>query len=333
MNSDEPTSGGGNDNIDTEAAQWFFLLRRPVVSPETRAAFQAWRLKSLKNAAAYDAIEALWRETGAVMPPTELESLKAEALAEERSNASGKRFSGRTGLRVAGLAFVATAAVVLATLVLPRQAQETAYVTGAGERTTMTLQDSSTVHMSPNTRLVARFAAGKRMLELESGRAFFEVQSDPSQPFIVRTRFGDVTAIGTSFDVDVGGALSVALLEGRLRISEERPGNHATILAPDQRYISSDGGRVEAIDADAYSAWRLGRLSFADTPLSTAIASYNQISGSRIVIGDPTLADLRISGTFGVENPRAFVEALVHALNLRVQDSQSGDIVLTDQRP
>ncbi len=63
-------------------------------------------------------------------------------------------------------------------------------------------------------------------------------------------------------------------------------------------------------EAEVLSSWRTGYLTFYDTPLAQAIAEFNQYNRERIVIDDPAVAAIPLTGKFKSTNAEAFIRLL-----------------------
>jgi transmembrane sensor len=62
------------------------------------------------------------------------------------------------------------------------------------------------------------------------------------------------------------------------------------------------------------------------------VAEINRYARRPLELGDPSLAELRISGTFSVDDVDAFARALAEVLSLTVEESD-GAIVLRKRMP
>jgi transmembrane sensor len=92
--------------------------------------------------------------------------------------------------------------------------------------------------------------------------------------------------------------------------------------------------RVSAEELEQRLAWRIARLEFTDTPLAEAIRMFNQHAAgqrtSRLVLGDPSLGKLQLSGVLRADN----IEALQRLLEREfgIYSVQRGDEIVF-QRP
>jgi transmembrane sensor len=69
------------------------------------------------------------------------------------------------------------------------------------------------------------------------------------------------------------------------------------------------------------------RLDFSATRLADAVAQVNHYNRDQIVIEDPSLADLRVSGIVSSDRLDGFLR-LVELMDVRAERRPSGEIVL-----
>ncbi len=66
------------------------------------------------------------------------------------------------------------------------------------------------------------------------------------------------------------------------------------------------------------AGWREGLLSFDDRPLAEAVAEVNRYAPEPIVITDPAVASMRISGQFRAGDAERFARTVAEIHPLRV---------------
>jgi len=120
----------------------------------------------------------------------------------------------------------------------------------------------------------------------------------------------------------------VTLVRGRVALAQEDARADA-ILGPGQQFRDVLGvTSVRDVDAAAEVSWRTGVLDFDNIPLSEAVARFNRSAINTIVLADPSLGELRVSGVFRADDPMGFARALAPAYPVRVEPQSSGDVVL-----
>ncbi len=168
------------------------------------------------------------------------------------------------------------------------------YIVASGVRCieSLSLSDGTTVRMGPNSQLIypGSFDGKTRDVELK-GQAFFDVAKDRERPFTVHTRDMDVTALGTAFEVfnyDSESKLETILLNGRVRIGLGDPGvrnRREVILNPNEMLVFDKQANtlsVKTVNADDYSGWRNGVLSFENERLSMILTRLEPWYGRKI---------------------------------------------------
>jgi transmembrane sensor len=87
------------------------------------------------------------------------------------------------------------------------------------------------------------------------------------------------------------------------------------------------GSALDRPELEAVTAWRRGQAVFEATPLIDAASELNRYGGRRLVIGDPSLAGLKVSGAFATSDTAEFASAIATLYDLSVEN-QGDRIVL-----
>lgn len=297
------------ERVQAEAAAWLARLNNDERAPEADAAFQEWLQAAPEHAAAFERVSAVW-------------DLLPDAASLER--AANDRPARRTWMWGA----VAAAAVVLA--IAGGNAWMTrpvTYQTGHGQQQTVTLRDGSQLALNTDSEVTVAFAGGKRRMDLMRGEVLFDVAHDPKSPFIVSAGNERVQALGTAFVVRRDpDRTRVTLLRGRVGVSRVTNGGEQSqaILSPGER-ASVDSAEHVTLDRpsiEAVTAWQRGEVVFAGTSLGEAAAELNRYGSVRIVITDPAVAALRVSGIFATDNAPEFADAMAQLNGLKVRRSK-----------
>ena len=308
-----------------EAAAWFARLNQRRVSSEDILAFADWR-RIPQNAAAYAEVERLWDTAGPLGADPEIVALTEAAAATVSPHARRRR-------RMIGWAAAGAAAVTVAALGLWALQRPPVYGTDVGEQRMVTLQDGSQVTLDTASRLVVRYTAGERRVELLEGQALFAVSTDAGRPFIVSAGEARIRALGTRFDVRLleGGA-RVVLVEGRVAVSERSAQAHTWTLSPGHQVVTSAPEPVvEPVDPVAATSWTTGRLIFDQTPLGEAVAEMNRYARVPVALEADGIAATPVSGAFDTGDMSAFVAAVGDLYPVTVH--RRGDqIVITERR-
>lgn len=199
------------------------------------------------------------------------------------------------------------------------------YNTGAGQRATIQLADGSAVVLGPRSRLApaAGFGSTSRAIYLE-GEAYFDVQGQPSLPFIVNTTGSATRVLGTTFGIRryaSDTATRIAVVHGRVAV--DAVGTTTVLSAGDLTVVPESGRAMVVHDpaaVDMATAWHTGRLSILNVPLQTAVDDIARWYDLDIHITDDSLARRKI--TVSLPEPRdvtVLLHTIADALDARVE--------------
>lgn len=324
-------------DIAEEAALWF-ARRRHRSRPGEERRFLSWLEADPAHRVAYERVTLAWEIAGAGASDPEIAAMRADALMVRPKS----RLTSGPWMQVAAIMLLLLCASTYVALSwtgdaperLTRNAPREFYQTGVGQRTTLTLEDGSVVTLNTNSRLAVSYSATRRDLTLLAGQALFQVTKNPARPFIVTAGTRQVIAVGTEFEVRLDKSnVRVALIEGKVKVQpvNTRPAagqadaqalQAVAILEPGEQLIASSAGMstVSAVDVAGLTSWREGRVRFDDTPLRDAVAEMNRYTRTPIVIADPAISDLRVSGAFRTGQIRSFVSSIAEILPVSAQD-------------
>ncbi len=299
-----------------EAAAWIARLHGPNRTREVEEGLRHWLTADPAHAAAFEQLTDIWEKAAHLR-----RALHGPAIASRPRR--GWALAARTVLAMILLAFAPSS-------ILPHRGADLV-ATGIGELRNVTLADGTQVHLDADTRLLVHLGKHSRRVVLVQGQAYFKVTHRADWPFIVTAAGHAIRDIGTEFDVRYDDdLLAVALVHGSVTVS----GAQAFNLAPGER-LTFDGARLAKIDwppMAQVTAWETGEVSLANTSLADAAAQLNRSSQERIVIVDPAVAAIRVSGIVQAGDSASFAQAVARTYGLRVVHSARDVIVLAPGR-
>lgn len=270
-------------------------------------------------------------------PPPPSTSTSTEQMLEQHRDALKRRFplpspEALQRRRSVGPAKAALALLLVAggTLLAADPAwQVRDYQTAVGERRNVTLPDGSQVLLDAGTHLQVRRHLRSRQVLLVRGQARFEVQHSAWRRFQVDAGPVHVRNYGTVFDVDRQGDLSeVTLWRGEVGVRID--GSEAEQrLKPGQRLLAQAGSLSppEAVSPDR-ADWTHGRLQFDRLPLSEVLRILQRYHDRPIVLDDPALGPLLVSGVFDADRAETAVALLPDILPVQLQTAADGSLHL-----
>jgi transmembrane sensor len=174
----------------------------------------------------------------------------------------------------------------------------------------VTLGDGSFVRLAQGSTLREWAAEGRREVSLE-GRAFFAVTRDEERPFVIRTEGGEITVLGTRFQVDAeDGQVETVVVEGLVRVSNDE-GSVEVTAGSRARMKDGEEPLVEEME-DAFSLleWQDGTLLFQATPLIDVAAEVSRHYGRPLGVQSPELGRRRVTAWFQGEPFEAVAESI-----------------------
>ena len=323
---DHSTATFHDSDLDTEALDWFVRFSDAPHTAHTDAAFQRWLAGHPDRQVAYARWQADWRQMDA-FPLAGVEQMRLQ-VAQDKAVAARSRV--RRGGRSALVLRAALAVLVLALgggggyLAWNHWRQQPlfaqSYETQRGQQLSVQLPDGSKLRLDTATRVEVSLYRQRREVRLPQGQALFDVQADSARPFHVLAGNTRVTVVGTRFAVrhTDEGPVRVSVEEGMVSVAAQDRTDWAVFLAAGQQLA---GGVVAAVASSGIAPWRDGRITLDNMPLSQALAEFERYGPTRMVVHDPAVAALRISGSFDPLCPGNFRQALVNMLPVRLQES------------
>ena len=325
------------DLLLEEAARWYARLAAPDCSAAERGQFQLWRESSPLHVEAcarlqhtVDALDRLASHD----PRLQALGDQAYAMGRAGSDALSQRRHRRWAVRAtlaASLGVVLVGLRMGLPLIWP-PSHPVAYENTSVQQRRISLEDGSVVHMDVNSRITVLISSKQRQIELLAGRVLFEVTHDPKRPFAVIAGNARTTDLGTRFQVDrTREGVVVTLEEGSVVVDSALSERWREQLSPgEQLAVSSNAAsRVRrAVDPFAATSWSRGRLVFRATPLAQAVEEVNRYTAKKLRVGDPSLAELTVSGTVVAGNGTLAASAFAAVLPIHVVDSGSEAILV-----
>jgi transmembrane sensor len=331
-------------DIEAQAANWLIRLDRDD-SPQVYAEFRTWLASGPKNHATFLRLQKSWHRADYLKNVKPLDGTVDDnvldtfpgALKPEVRRARERK---RKNTRTLAIAASVVLAVIMGSLWLSylRSGWQD-FRTDLGGFQRIALQDGSIALLNTNSELRVRLTKERRELELVRGEALFTVAHDSARPFDVKAADTVVRAVGTAFSVRLRERqqVDVIVTEGRVvidpvdasvnaKLAQSIPLPRLSILTAGETVrVSEHQLRVQKIDDEDVNrklAWTKGRLSFNRVTLAEAVAEFNRYNRRQLVIDDPQVAAIHVSGAFDATDLDSFV-AVLATWGIRVVRSQS----------
>jgi transmembrane sensor len=193
--------------------------------------------------------------------------------------------------------------------------------TALGERRTITLADGTRMTLNTDSAVDIRFSNAERRVRLIKGEIMIATgHSDGERrPFIVETGQGSLQPLGTRFGVRQRSALCrLDVFEGAVRINPlDAPGLAPIVRARQRARFTRDG--VSALEpiSENEAAWTDGLIVASGMRLGDFVNELDRYRTGHLSC-DPSVAGLRLSGTFPLSDTDRVLDTVARTLPVEV---------------
>jgi transmembrane sensor len=322
--------------IDNEAAVWTWRADSGELSAAERDRLEGWLREDVRHRRTFEELSRTW---------TALDRLSERKPDAERN----ARFARPQRQKSKWYWQVAAAAVLVlgigAVILTARRPGLQVMSTAVGQQRHVTLADGSRLTLNTNTLLAVKLTPQRRDIYLRRGEAHFQVVHDASRPFFVHAGAAVISDVGTQFEVRLESDQNIDVLvdQGEVEVrglaatsGPSGPGSGAAgasadwvraLSAGEQLLITGPHLAVTSVSPRQIAddlAWRDGAVVFEGAPLSQALAEVGRYTRAQVVLAEPQVASLRISGRFRTNDVPGFFRALQEALPVRVSEPKQG---------
>lgn len=310
-----------SQDIDRIATEWVARMDRAPLSADDDAELKQWLAGDRRRRGAFMRAKAIWMRSEsarALGPQYDPNDFQPVVAAPPR-----RRFMEWSGALAASFVLVV---ILVATLQMP-----TAYATAKGEMRTVPLGDGTTVTLNTDTRINVYEEEGQRRIRVVRGEVLIEGAGAMTTVVDVGEKHLEASAATFVVRKFEGQPAEVLVQDGRVVLAETAqspafplPPNTSTSL-PEQKEWQLTALSFGQMGREL--AWREGKIALQGETLAEAVAIYARYSDTPIVIADPALADLHVTGLFAVNNPLGFSHAVAEVFDAEVRQ-EDGRIVI-----
>ncbi len=339
-------------DIPSTASDWVARLNGGPLSPALQTALEAWLARDNQNQADFTLARVTWSVAQKLHTSDEARK-ELRALKGSTSNHWISRLlrvttnSFSTPMTRLAPALIAVVLMIVGAvwfLESPKPTHNMALLkngdnalTAIGEISSFVLPDGSKLTVNADSNVRVAFTKDRRQVFLTRGQAFFEVQHNIKQPFVVVAGARTIVVTGTQFDVTYdshSSSTQVAVVAGHVKVGASANGADAAdalALRADDVFLFPEKGPPArlALAANLVSAWQKRRLYFEGTTVGDVLISVNRFASKRLELADPKLAELPLSGAFMAGDTDAVLFSL-HTL-YGIQATESGDVFVLNK--
>ncbi|MBW5807709.1 DUF4880 domain-containing protein [Burkholderia sp. COPS] len=301
--------------VARRAVEWWVDRQAGRTGEAFDAALARWRAEDPAHDAAWRHIETMQQRLGGLTAGLDPQAAHAALL----SPRAGRR---RAAVKALAVLLFAGGAAWMAEPARRAAIWPVDLRTAVGERRTVTLADRTVVVLDTDTALDVRFDAAARRLRLLRGTIMVTSGHDdrvPARPLVVATAQGELRPLGTRFAVrQRDGATRIEVFAGAVRVQPDDAAARARVIAAGEGAdFTRDAIGVPA-PLDAYaSAWTGGMLVASRMRLADLVAELDRYRRGSLRC-DAAVADLRVSGTYPLDDPARVLDTLKATLPIDV---------------
>lgn len=309
--SDMPISSAVRD----QAIAWFTLAQSGCMRADEQQQLQRWRQADSEHERAWQRLVGI--PLGLQQRAAQLANPAARAALENTRPLSADR--RRVLKTLAGLGLLGGAAWQLNESYW-LQGQLADYHTAIGERVERRLADGTQIWLNTRTAVDVRFDAQSRLLLLRHGEVDILTARDAQdRPFMVLTEQARLRPLGTRFSVrQEDGQTLLSVSHGRV-VATARSGAGERIVEQGWRLRIDADGVAQPVQASAGdNAWTDGFIIAERMRLADFLVELGRYRPG-ILRCDPAVAELRLSGSFPLDDGERILAMLEKSLPVRVQ--------------
>lgn len=340
--------------IRQKARYWVTEITSGEVTPESLDCFNHWIQEDFRHKKTYQQVESVFLGLSDIERLNKIEPLESLTLQERIVSLFNESLMGMKPLfSPIRISLAITVMIIAVTMTFYNPLDKTVdndfvttnqYRTNVGQVKDIILADGSQIKLGAKSALLVNFSKNERQLRLLHGQAFFNVFKQPERPFNVLVGETVVTAVGTRFDIRKGvSEINVGVEEGIVEVTHynnQGKKDNKTVKLIAGQYIKSpinekkqkhQSRKIQLASVNAFDGlkkWRVGHMIYVDSPLKEIINDINRYHHNQILITSETVANLRLTTAFRVEQITDTLAALESALPIKLVKGKNNTIFI-----
>lgn len=303
-------------DVAERAVEWLIELQGDEVSPQTVANWHAWRGAHPDHERAWQRIESVKGRLAPLAAPVEAGVAQA-ALAPP---ASPQRRRAVKSLAVLLFAGAGTWSVLHSS---PWRHWWADVQTAVGERRKLQLDDGTQLVLNTDSAIDIVYRDDERRVRLIGGEVLITTAPDnraPPRPFLVETSQGTARALGTRYTVrQFDDGTHVSVFKGAVEIRPRAASDKSLIVQAGHRARYTTRSISEATETSADDAtWAEGFIVARSMRLADFVDELARYSNASLSCA-PSVANLRVSGTFPLDDIGKVLDTLGTTLAVRAE--------------
>ncbi|MCB5184768.1 FecR domain-containing protein [Methylobacillus gramineus] len=294
-----------------KASIWYARLASGEASESEIADWRAWAASDPQNLQAWQKLERVTKQFDQVPQEIGLATLQLPPSADRRRI-----------IKHLALFLSASSLGLYAYREQPWREVLADHSTAVGERREIQMADGGRLVLNTDSAVNIHFSSTARTIELIKGEVFIETGHENlavHRPFMVQSRHGTATALGTKFSVrDVSRLTRVSVFEGAVEVQPNDQGKRSMVLqAGESIEFSATSLSAKTKVKTTEMAWVNGIMVVYAMRLDAFVSEISRYK-TGVLRCDPAVGGLLISGSFPLQDMEAVLNTLEETLPVRV---------------
>ncbi|HCC71074.1 MAG TPA: hypothetical protein DEQ09_07990 [Bacteroidales bacterium] len=182
----------------------------------------------------------------------------------------------------------------------------------------VTLPDGSIVFLNRNSSIEypKKFDGRSRTVHL-SGEAYFDIENDANRPFTVNAGTANITALGTSFNVNTANdRVEVFVTSGTVMLKSNEGNQSVTLEKGDLGSILNESASKTVNNDPNYLSWKTDILRFEGDSLDKVFSDLKRVHNINIEIENDEINKLRFTSVFNNQSSDTIIRIICTTFNL-----------------
>ena len=316
-------------SIAEQAAQWQLFLDEcpPEEQAQNRKKFTAWQQLDSRHALAAERVESFIKQVAILKQPSQQQAgnqiyhqqtiMPARKALQASFNQATQRKGKTIATTLLSLSLLISLPAAITLQKYPLSHLNADVIATSGEWQSHTLGDGSKITLAGKGAIDIDLNAEQRVVTLYHGEIYIDVAADANRPFIVKTQYGAIQALGTRFIVNHRGEYQTQLtmLESKVKVFSVK--GSATknavlddsvspiISAGEQIKLNNSGlSNITTIDTTMQeNRWQHHQLLVHNWSLSEVLTELNRFHTSYIHFDAASLQHIKVSAVLPLDKP------------------------------
>jgi len=192
---------------------------------------------------------------------------------------------------------------------------------------TINLPDGSSVYLNEGAEISYPSSFNQKRTVKLKGEAFFEVMSDPLNPFSVSSGKVVISVLGTSFNVkkcSQSSEVEVYVKTGKVRMALDNSGQFITLEPGEMGQLENENLTKIFQKEQNYISWKTKDFKFVNAELLDVLLELEESYHVQIQSDETELNDMKITTSYSEQSIDAILETIGTAFGLTVSHKEDG---------